>query len=49
MRVREAGGRNAYPLRALRTFRAVGEGRHSRQFAVTAAGVNFSACGASAG
>ena len=42
-------GANAYPLRRLRTFRAVGQGGHSRQFAVSAAGVNFSACGASAG
>ena len=34
---------------ALRTLRAVGKRRHSRQLAASTAGLNVSACGASAG
>ena len=49
-RVSDAAGRNAYPLRrfALSARESASVG-HCRQFAVSAAGVNFSACGASAG
>ena len=49
MRVSDAGGRNAYPLRRFARSVLSATARHCRQLAVSAAGVNFSACGASAG
>ena len=45
------GSRNEtlFQQAALRLFRAIGQSSHSRQFADSAAGLNFSACGASVG
>ena len=46
---KESGWPERVSAARLRTRRVVGEGGHSRQLAEAAAGVNFSACGASAG
>ena len=49
MRVSDAGGRNAYPLRRFARSALSERAVTAGNLRSTAAGLNFSACGASAG